>query len=121
MRLFDVTTGEEVRAFPTRSNNPPSIAITADGQTFAVMDDDGTVRLWEVATGKERLVIDKHKVTPPVKRGEGPDVRMVFAPDGKMLATGNHEGGIFLWDVAHGEIAAHAGGGTPRPWALSPH
>jgi RNA polymerase sigma factor (sigma-70 family) len=111
VRLYDVVGGEEVRAFRTRAQSGPSIAIASNGQTFAAMDDDGTVRLWEVATGKEQLAIEKHKVATAAKRGPGPGysgpfpyVRMVFAPDGKVLATGNQEGVIFLWDAATGKL-----------------
>jgi WD40 repeat protein len=73
---------------------------------------DKTIRLWDVATGKERAVL----------RGLKELVRSVaFTPDGKALAVGAKE--LTLWDSVTGQ-KLHSLGGPPRlgigPVAFSP-
>ncbi|HWY85276.1 MAG TPA: sigma-70 family RNA polymerase sigma factor, partial [Gemmataceae bacterium] len=105
VRLFDVASGELLRALETRSHDPPAIALTPDGQEIAVMEDDGIVRLWHTLTRNELFAIDKHKMAPNVKgRPVSPSAKMTFAPDGKLLATGSKEGVIFLWEVSTGKL-----------------
>jgi predicted NACHT family NTPase len=55
---------------------------------------DQTIKLWDVATGKEQATLKGHKHW----------VRSVsFSPDGKTLASGSDDGTIRLWDVATGK------------------
>ncbi len=73
------------------------ISLAPDGRTLATASRDGTVRLWDMATGRELLRLPGH---------EGPSnwssLRCVsFSPDGKILATGISPGGVVrLWDAA---------------------
>jgi WD40 repeat protein len=49
---------------------------------------DKKVKLWQVATGLELATLPEH----------GRQVNTVaFAPDGKTLASGSHEGVVKLW------------------------
>lgn len=52
------------------------------------------VRLWEMATHKERAVLRGHR---------GWIESLAFSPDGKLLASGGRDGFIRLWDVATGK------------------
>jgi tetratricopeptide (TPR) repeat protein len=51
---------------------------------------DGTVKLWDVATGQEALVLRGHK-----SAGTG----VAFSPDGSRLATGDLDCKLSLWDA----------------------
>jgi WD40 repeat protein len=62
----------------------------------ATASGDGTVKLWDLAGGKERRTL-RH---PPHVRG------VAFSPDGKLLATGNLNGDIKLWSTADGKEVA---------------
>jgi WD40 repeat protein len=75
-----------------RHEGPASaVAFSPDGQTLASGGRDGTIRLWEMATGKERLRI----------QGPATMFRSVaFSPDGKLLASGHSNSTILIWDVA---------------------
>src|SRR4051812_13394047 len=86
MRLF---TGHRA---PVRT-----LACTADGQLLASGSEDGTVRIWDVATTQTRAIL----------RGLGSYSRtLAFTRDGTILAgAGYHGGRIHLWRATDGEEA----------------
>jgi hypothetical protein len=68
------------------------------------------VRLWEVATGKQRLLL----------KGHGNWVRGgAFTADGLVLASGSFDGTVRLWDVATGQERAKLSGGKGPVYAVA--
>ncbi len=91
------------------------VAFALDGKAVVTASQDGTLRLWDRATGKElrRFPVPEGKnppVMPPravggwvgMKRGPGV---VSLSRDGKVLAlaAASPGQGIVLWDVATGE------------------
>jgi WD40 repeat protein len=60
------------------------------GRTVQTASSDGTVRLWEAATGTERHRYDF---------GIGKVYSACFAPDGLTCAAGGEHGQVVIWDV----------------------
>jgi RNA polymerase sigma factor (sigma-70 family) len=96
VRFWDVATGRQCRILEVkREENRLPIAFSPDGNVFASGHKEGIVRLWDPLSGTEKRSwrVGRYNVWT-----------MVFAPDGKTLATGTiFGGGIRLWDVATGK------------------
>jgi RNA polymerase sigma factor (sigma-70 family) len=74
-------------------------AFSADGKVLATAGDGPEVRLWEVATGKERGSLKAWKAGGAVGA-------LAFSPDGRALAVGGHDRHVWLFDVGTGEQLA---------------
>ncbi len=67
-----------------------SVSFSPDGKTIASTSSDKTVKLWDIATGKEIKTLKGHSGV----------VRSVsFSPDGKMIASGSYDKTIRLWSI----------------------
>lgn len=76
------------------------VGFSPDGTTVVTGSADGTVYLWEAATGRERL------------RCPG-GVATAFAADGKTLTAVSHDGRVSRWDTVTGKVI-NSGPRTPR-------
>src|SRR6267142_1723959 len=70
------------------------VAFSSDGQVLASSSYDKTIKLWEVATGREIRTLEGHSA--PVKT-------IAVSNDGKMLASGSYDRTIKLWDTSRGQ------------------
>jgi WD40 repeat protein len=96
--MWEVATGKLVRQLKVKDNHDAchhQIVFSPDGKTLV---GGTTGHCWDVATGKELRSFDWMNPESPLA------VRMVaFSPDGKLVATGDPEGAIRLWDAATGK------------------
>jgi RNA polymerase sigma factor (sigma-70 family) len=104
--LWDLATGQLVRRFDPAPDNLLTGAFAPDGRTLATGQADGSVVLWETATGKPRLRL---------RTGTDSAVRaLCFTADSRLLIGGVDDGAIRIWDLLRGEevrrLQGHRGG-----------
>jgi WD40 repeat protein len=95
-----------------------ALAFSPDGKTLASGSADESVRLWDVASGRQVMKLTGHK---------NEVVDLAFSPNGGLLlsAAGNiagwpDSGGVKLWDVTTGkELATFNWPGAPISLAVS--
>jgi WD40 repeat protein len=98
VRLWD-TAGDELRKFRGHGKAVDYLAFTPDSQLLVSSDSGGLIIVWEVATGRERYVLQE----PPHA-----DVRM--SGDGKVLVSVSRDQDkmrtVKVWDVNEGSKRA---------------
>jgi WD40 repeat protein len=79
------------------------LAIEPGVTWLATAYRDGSVRIWDPASGRERAILTGH--TRPVDE-------LAVAPDGAWLATASDDGSVRIWDPATGRERAILTGHT---------
>jgi hypothetical protein len=71
------------------SRDALGVALSADGRLFASANSDKTVRVWDLAAGKELLTLQAHVSC------------VAFSPDGTRLAAASFDTAVHLWDIRY--------------------
>jgi WD40 repeat protein len=66
------------------------VSFSPDGRRLASASSDGTVRVWDAASGKELLILKGH--TDAVNG-------VSFSPDGKRLASAGEDRTVRVWEA----------------------
>ena len=92
--LWDLATGKRSNHFLLPGQNARLVAFTPNGRFIAVTSwrDDATIRLVEMASGREVLKIAGYR---------GWVRSLAFLRDGPRLVAGMQDGSAFIWDVTH--------------------
>jgi WD40 repeat protein len=111
VRLYDVATGQQVRKLEGHKMPVWSAAFTPDGKHVVSAGWDSTLRLWEVATGREL-----GKVDVPDK---GHVLCLAVSPDGKRLLTGDDQSRVALWNLDDLELEYEQKRSTQGVWGVA--
>ena len=99
VQLWDVATGREtMKVSGVFRSSVHSLAFSPDGKVLAAGSLEGTIKVWEAATGRELTTLRGHKGSDD-SIGYGVS-SMSFSYDGKTLASGGGDNAVRLWDVA---------------------
>jgi WD40 repeat protein/serine/threonine protein kinase len=102
VKLWNVSTGEEVFTLQGHTDDIGRVVFSADGRLLASASADGTVRVWDAHSGRATVVLHSH---PPSNRL----MSLAFSPDGQRLATASgipnlpdQAGEVRVWDLVIG-------------------
>jgi len=96
LAVWELASGKVLARFP-KGRLIGQVAFAPDGRTVALLDGRG-VLIQDLLTGKPLAEYQAPDVTCQVNHSGGPQT-LVFAPDGRTLATGHQDGSILLWQV----------------------
>src|SRR5262249_49904058 len=86
--VWEMATGKMRRSYQKKKVSIHSFALSPKGRYLAINDENGILRLWEVASGKE------------VHAFPGGGGQLAFTPNGKFLVTTTDLTDLLVWDVS---------------------
>jgi len=83
-----VATGQFLHTLTGHTSTVWSLAFSADGKYLASGDQDASIRIWEVRSGREVDILKGHSEAVTT---------VAFSPDGHYLASGSFDRTVKLW------------------------
>jgi WD40 repeat protein len=101
-RLWDIQTGQEVRAITGHTGAVVGVAFSPDGRYILTSSHDQTARLWELNNGREVRRFPCNDLDILNKIAFSPDGKYVFMPGGDITTQ--------LWEVETGQLLGRFNG-----------
>ena len=104
LNLWDVAANHSLRSLTGHKDRVTCIAFRSDGKVLASGSLDGSVILWDVATGQQLKQLFVRESQAPKNNSADTNSNgiesMAWSRDGKMLTCGDRNSMITLWDMA---------------------
>lgn len=110
LKYWNLGTGEVVSKFPGEDTHAVySVDVSLDGKFALSGDNAGTVKLWDIQSGK---------VLKTFKGHTGTINSVAFSPDGNSALSGSDDGTARLWDIATGTERAQLISFSDGEWII---
>jgi WD40 repeat protein len=109
IKLWAVESGRLLTSVNAHPKAIWCVAFSSDGMRLPSASSDCTVKIWDIATGKNVLVLQEHGVVRSV----------AFSQDGKRLASTGLGGIVTIWDAATRRVQHALGGHPERAWSVA--
>jgi WD40 repeat protein/uncharacterized caspase-like protein len=93
-KLWELSSGREIRTFSGHSERVSSVAISTDGRYVVTGSYDKTAKLWDLTSGHELRTFSGHS--------EGVS-SVAFSTDGRYVVTGSDDKTAKVWDLSRGQ------------------
>ncbi len=97
--LWDLARGKAVAEIPVEDGKLVSAALSRDGKTLATGMADGTIRLWDVETRKQRHRFQGHQHHAG-SENSAEVTALAWSVDGTLLVSGGADTTVLVWDVS---------------------
>ncbi|MDQ2098593.1 MAG: hypothetical protein QQW96_13200 [Tychonema bourrellyi B0820] len=115
IKIWQLSTGRELRTLTGHSDWVNSVAISPDGQTLVIGSgsDDKTIKIWQLSTGRELRTLTGHSDSVG---------SLAISPDGQTLVSGSDDKTIKIWQLSTGRELRTLTGHSDSVWlvAISP-
>jgi WD40 repeat protein len=95
VKLWDANTGQELLTMAGHTDWLAGLAFSPDGKRLASTSLDGTVRIWSLEPGREKVAV----FSPIAGYGN----RVVYSPNGEEFATNGGDGSATIWNAETGQ------------------
>jgi WD40 repeat protein len=94
LRLWDLESGQTLRALDGHSGSVQAVAVTSDGRRAVSGSDDGTLRMWDLESGQTLRTLQGHT---------GPVQAVAVTLDGRRAVSASSDRELRIWDLESGE------------------
>ncbi len=95
IRVWRVSTGQQIYALSGHSGSINSIAWSVDGNMLVSGSDDHTVRLWDTSSRTAKYILQGHKDQVTC---------VAISSDSQLIASGSVDRSIRFWSVRDGQL-----------------
>jgi WD40 repeat protein len=112
IRIWDPASGAKLLTLPGHPRAIRSLAWSRDGRRLASAGDEGAVKVWDVAAGKEILSLRYARPPRELSTHPSPPAESLLAwdADGGRLAVAGADGAVTVWDVLTAKEAVSLSG-----------
>src|SRR5262249_32180084 len=97
VQLWDTHTWRLKHRILCDSEEVKNVTFASDGKLLAATHANRTATVWDARRGTQAQVFED---------AAGELTCLAFSPDGKKLATGNHDGWLCLWEISTARLLA---------------
>jgi WD40 repeat protein len=93
---YNATNISEVRTLTGHSKPVVSVAIAPKGRTIVSGSIDGTIKIWDLASGRLKKTLTNG----------GPIIAVAIGPKGRTIVSSSDDSNLKVWDAASGNLKA---------------